>query len=401
GDAERDAERSGVMQTEVFPLTLFATGGLMLFPAASDLITLFIALEVLSLPLYVLCGTARRRRLLSQEAAVKYFLLGAFSSAFFAYGVALVYGYAGTVDFDGIAHAVRTEGGGPLALIGVAMLSVGLLFKVGAVPFHTWTPDVYQGAPTSITAFMAAGTKIAAFGAILRFFHTAVPGLEADWGPVLWVVSALTMVVGTVVGVVQNDVKRLLAYSSVAHAGFLLTAVTVGEPAGVPAVLFYLAAYAASTVGVFAVAGLDRDAEGAEIGVLRVWSGLGRRQPLIAGALAVFLLALAGIPLTSGFIAKFAVFSAAVTGGAPSLVVLGVLTSAIAASFYVRVIVVMFFHDSDRPASDGGAGGPVVAFARRPLALGVIAVAAVVTLALGVMPQPLLDLAGSAAAFAP
>ena len=401
GDAERDAERSGVMQTEVFPLTLFATGGLMLFPAASDLITLFIALEVLSLPLYVLCGTARRRRLLSQEAAVKYFLLGAFSSAFFAYGVALVYGYAGTVDFDGIAHAVRTEGGGPLALIGVAMLSVGLLFKVGAVPFHTWTPDVYQGAPTSITAFMAAGTKIAAFGAILRFFHTAVPGLEADWGPVLWVVSALTMVVGTVVGVVQNDVKRLLAYSSVAHAGFLLTAVTVGEPAGVPAVLFYLAAYAASTVAVFAVAGLVRDAEGAEIGDLRDWSGLGRRQPLIAGAFAVFLLALAGIPLTSGFIAKFAVFSAAVTGGAPSLVVLGVLTSAIAASFYVRVIVVMFFHDSDRPAAGGGTGGPVVAFARRPLTLGVIAVAAVVTLALGVMPQPLLDLAGSAAAFAP
>src|SRR5699024_3601089 len=178
-----------------------------------------------------------------------------------------------------------------------------------------------------------AGTKIAAFGAILRFFHTAVPGLEADWGPVLWVVSALTMVVGTVVGVVQNDVKRLLAYSSVAHAGFLLTAVTVGEPAGVPAVLFYLAAYAASTVGVFAVAGL---------------------------------------PLTSGFIAKFAVFSAAVTGGAPSLVVLGVLTSAIAASFYVRVIVVMFFHDSDRPAAGGGTGGPVVAFARRPLTLGVI-----------------------------
>lgn len=412
GDGERDAERAGVMQTEVFPLALFATGGLMLFPAANDLITLFIALEVLSLPLYVLCGMARRRRLLSQEAAVKYFLLGSFSSAFFAYGIALVYGYAGTVDFGGIARVVAAEGGNALALIGVAMMSVGLLFKVGAVPFHTWTPDVYQGAPTPITAFMAAGTKVAAFGAILRFFHTAVPGLVADWRPVLWVIAALTMLVGTVVAVTQNDVKRLLAYSSVAHAGFLLTGVIAVGSAGVSATLFYLAAYAVSTVGVFAVAGLVRGPDGAEIGDLRAWSGLGRRQPLVAGAFAVLLLALAGIPLTSGFIAKFAVFSAAVAGGAVTLVVIGVLTSAIAASFYVRVIVVMFFRDSPAgapapaPAGDGGptggvTGGSVVAFARQPVTFAVIAVAVVVTLALGIAPQPLLDLAESAAVFAP
>ncbi|MGN0099323.1 MAG: NADH-quinone oxidoreductase subunit NuoN [Dietzia sp.] len=408
GDAEREAERAGVTQTEVFPLALFATGGLMLFPAANDLITLFIALEVLSLPLYVLCGMARRRRLLSQEAAVKYFLLGAFSSAFFAYGAALIYGYAGTVDFSGIAAVVAVEGGTPLALIGVAMMSVGLLFKVGAVPFHTWTPDVYQGAPTSITAFMAAGTKLAAFGAILRFFHVAVRDMEADWAPVLWVVSALTMIVGTVVGVTQNDVKRLLAYSSVAHAGFLLTGVLGPTAAGVPATLFYLAAYAVSTVGVFAVAGLVRDPEGAEITDLRAWSGLGRRQPLVAGAFALLLLALAGIPLTSGFIAKFAVFSAAVAGGTVSLVVLGVLTSAIAASFYIRVIVVMFFREGDTGAgvvgggvAGGGlAGAGEVAFARRPLTLAVVAVAAVVTVALGILPQPLLDLADAASVFA-
>lgn len=423
GDAERRAERAGVTQTEVFPLALFATGGLMLFPAANDLITLFIALEVLSLPLYVLCGMARRRRLLSQEAAVKYFLLGAFSSAFFAYGAALIYGYAGTVDFGGIAAAVAAGGAGgagvggdaggagvgggvPLALIGVAMMSVGLLFKVGAVPFHTWTPDVYQGAPTSITAFMAAGTKLAAFGAILRFFHVAVPGLEADWAPVLWVIAALTMIVGTVVGVTQNDVKRLLAYSSVAHAGFLLTGV-LGPPAvGTSATLFYLAAYAISTVGVFAVAGLVRDTDGAEITDLRAWAGLGRRQPLVAGAFALLLLALAGIPLTSGFIAKFAVFSAAVAGGAVSLVVIGVLTSAIAASFYIRVIVVMFFRDSvpldgADGAGTGAAGGTgEVAFAARPLTLAVVAAAAIVTVLLGVMPQPLLDLAEAAAVFA-
>ncbi|MCT1432966.1 NADH-quinone oxidoreductase subunit NuoN [Dietzia maris] len=416
GDAEREAERAGVSQTEVFPLALFATGGLMLFPAANDLITLFIALEVLSLPLYVMCGMARRRRLLSQEAAVKYFLLGSFSSAIFAYGAALIYGYAGTVEFGGIAAVVAAEGGSSLALIGVAMMSVGLLFKVGAVPFHTWTPDVYQGAPTSITAFMAAGTKLAAFGAILRFFHTAVPRLEDDWAPVLWVIAALTMIVGTVVGVTQNDVKRLLAYSSVAHAGFLLTGVLGPPAAGTSAVLFYLAAYAVSTVGVFAVAGLVRAPDGAEITDLQAWAGLGRRQPLVAGAFALLLLALAGIPLTSGFIAKFAVFSAAVAGGAVSLVVIGVLTSAIAASFYVRVIVVMFFRDAgDGSAGDGSAGAGSgrfssagsgsagageVAFARRPVTYAVVGVAVVVTILLGIMPQPLLDLASTAAAFA-
>ncbi len=406
GDAEREAERAGVTQTEVFPLALFATGGLMLFPAANDLITLFIALEVLSLPLYVMCGMARRRRFLSQEAAVKYFLLGSFSSAFFAYGAALIYGYAGTVEFRGIAAVVATEGGSSLALIGVAMMSVGLLFKVGAVPFHTWTPDVYQGAPTSITAFMAAGTKLAAFGAILRFFHVAVPRLEADWAPVLWVIAALTMIVGTVVGVTQNDVKRLLAYSSVAHAGFLLTGVLGPPVAGTSAVLFYLAAYAVSTVGVFAVAGLVRDPDGAEITDLQAWAGLGRRQPVVAGAFALLLLALAGIPLTSGFIAKFAVFSEAVAGGAVSLVVVGVLTSAIAASFYVRVIVVMFFRDAGSGSGSGsGSAAPgalaagEVAFARRPVTYAVVGVAVVVTILLGIMPQPLLDLATAASWF--
>ena len=453
GDNERAAERAGVTQTEVFPLALFATGGLMLFPAANDLVTLFIALEVLSLPLYVLCGMARRRRLLSQEAALKYFLLGAFSSAIFAYGIAMMYGYAGTVDFAGIAEAARAGGaGGPggagvggddtLALIGVALVSVGLLFKVGAVPFHNWTPDVYQGAPTAITAFMAAAVKVAAFGAILRFFLVAVPGLESLWQPVLLAVAALTMVLGTVVGVTQNDVKRLLAYSSVAHAGFLLTGViggtgaaAIGAPgsgsglagSGVTATLFYLAAYAASTVGVFAVAGLVRDSEGAEITDLRSWTGLGRRQPVIAAAFAVLLLALAGIPLTSGFIAKFAVFSAAVDAGAVWLVVLGVLSSAVAASFYVRVIVVMFFRESpdnagavggdvgagsgagagtgtDGAGAGAGAGvvdsAPTVAFVQRPAALAVVGVTVAITLVLGILPQPLLDLTGAASTFA-
>ncbi|MGB2721961.1 MAG: NADH-quinone oxidoreductase subunit NuoN, partial [Rhodococcus sp. (in: high G+C Gram-positive bacteria)] len=216
--AEKEAIDAGVAQTEVFPLAMFAIGGMLLFPASTDLLTMFVALEVLSLPLYLLCGLARRRRLLSQEAALKYFLLGAFSSAFFLFGVAFLYGYAGTVRLDGIADAIAVDGQGrSLALIGTALLAVGLLFKVGAVPFHSWIPDVYQGAPTPVTALMATVTKVAAFGAILRIFGMARPGLESSGRPMLWVVAIATMVLGSVVAVTQTDVKRMLAYSSVAH----------------------------------------------------------------------------------------------------------------------------------------------------------------------------------------
>ena len=240
---------------------MFAVGGMLLFPASDDLLTMFIALEVLSLPLYLLCGLARRRRLLSQEAALKYFLLGAFSSAFFLYGVALLYGYAGTLDLGGIAEAVAAGSGNTsLALIGTGLLLVGVLFKIGAVPFHSWIPDVYQGAPTPITAFMAAATKVAAFGAMLRIFYVALPELRDDWRPVLWAVAILTMVVGTVTAVTQTDVKRMLAYSAVAHSGFILTGVIAGNEAGLSSTLFYLFAYGFSTLGAFAVVGLVRDA---------------------------------------------------------------------------------------------------------------------------------------------
>ena len=221
---ERLLTAQRVTQTEVFPLLMFAIGGMLLFPASNDLLTMFVALEVLSLPLYLLSGLARRRRLLSQEAALKYFLLGAFSSAFFLYGVALLYGYAGTVRLSGIAEAVSTEAGSEsLLLAGTGLLAVGLLFKVGAVPFHSWTPDVYQGAPTPVTGFMAACTKVAAFGALLRVFYVGLGGLAWDWKPLMWGVAILTMVVGSVVAITQTDVKRMLAYSSIAHAGFILT----------------------------------------------------------------------------------------------------------------------------------------------------------------------------------
>ena len=390
--AEQIATKAGILQTEVFPLTMLAIGGMLLFPASDDLLTMFIALEVLSLPLYLLCSLARRRRLLSQEAALKYFLLGAFSSAFFLFGAAMLYGFAGTLDLAGIADVVSAgTGKTSLALIGTGLLLVGLMFKVGAVPFHSWIPDVYQGAPTPITAFMAAATKIAAFGAVLRVFYVALPELRGEWRPVLWAVAILTMVVGTVTAVTQIDVKRVLAYSAVAHTGFILTGVIAENEAGLSSTLFYLFAYGFSTVGAFAVVGLVRNSAGEEDTAMARWAGLGRRYPIVGIVFSLFLLAFAGIPLTSGFVSKFAVFKAAGEGGAIPLVVVGVVASAIAAYFYVRIIVLMFFTD---PPED-----PPTVVVPSILSTGVVTVTAAVTFALGALPQPLLDLANNADQF--
>ncbi|KQY32431.1 NADH-quinone oxidoreductase subunit N [Nocardia sp. Root136] len=388
---ELAAVRSGVSTTEVFPLTMIAVGGLLLFPASNDLLTMFVALEVLSLPLYLLCGLARRRRLLSQEAAMKYFLLGAFSSAFFLYGVALLYGQTGTVSLPGIGAALNKQPeNATLALLGIGMLAVGLLFKIGAVPFQAWVPDVYQGAPTPITAFMAAATKIAAVGATMRVLMVGVNALSSEWRPVIAAVAVATMVVGAIMAITQTDVKRMLAYSSIAHAGFLLVGIVAADTAGVAAVLFYLLAYGLGTVGAFAVVSLVRDASGDEATALSQWAGLGRRSPWLASAFALLLLSFAGLPLTSGFVSKFAVFAAASGAGYTPLVIIGVVCSAIAAFFYIRVIVLMFFTD---PPSDA----PIVT---APFATTlVVAFSAGATLLLGIFPQPVLDLADRSALF--
>ena len=388
-DAEREAERAGAAQTELFPLTMLSVGGMMVFPASNDLLTMFVALEVLSLPLYLMCGLARHRRLLSQEAGMKYFLLGAFSSAFFLYGVALLYGATGTFVLPGIRDALAAHGDSSMALTGVALLSVGLLFKVGAVPFHSWIPDVYQGAPTPITGFMAAATKVAAFGALLRVVYVALPPLHDEWRPVLWTISILTMAVGTITAVNQTDVKRMLAYSSVAHVGFILTGVIADSPGGLSATLFYLVAYSFSTVGAFAIVSLIRNADGVEDATLSHWAGLGQRSPIVGVMFSMFLLAFAGIPLTSGFVSKLAVFKAAAQGGAVPLVVIGVIASGVAAYFYVRVIVSMFFTEATDDTPQVVAPGILSKVA--------IAVCATVTVALGIFPQPLLDLADHAA----
>jgi NADH-quinone oxidoreductase subunit N len=387
---ERATQLAGMVHTEIYPLTLFAIGGMLLFPAANDLLTMFVALEVLSLPLYLLCGLARRRRLLSQEASVKYFLLGAFSSAFFLFGVAMLYGYAGSVSLGAIAAAATSNlGSTTLLYAGMALLGIGLLFKIGAVPFQSWKPDVYQGAPTPVTALMASCTLVAAFGALLRVFYVSFGNLAWDWRPVMWAVAILTMVVGAIIAITQTDVKRLLAYSSIAHGGFVLTGVIAASIAGLSSSLFYLAVYGFTTIGAFAVVTLVRDQAG-EAAHLSSWAGLGKRSPLVAGAFAFFLLAFAGIPLTSGFTGKFAVFQAAIAGGAVPLVIIGVIASAVAAFFYVRVIVLMFF-------SDPAPGGPAVVtpgiFTGLAVGLGVVT-----TLVFGIVPQPLLSLANHAAA---
>jgi NADH-quinone oxidoreductase subunit N len=408
GSAEESAaRRAGLVQSEIFPLMLLSVGGMLLFPAADDLLTMFVALEVLSLPLYLLCGLARRRRLLSQEAALKYFLLGAFSSAFFLFGAAMLYGFADSVRLPAIASAITgvgrsggaTVGMDGLLLIGMGLVAVGLLFKVGAVPFHAWTPDVYQGAPTPITGFMAAATKVAAFGALLRVAYVALPQARWDWQPVIWAIAAVTMLFGSVVAIVQADIKRMLAYSSIAHAGFILTGLVAMDRQGVAAVLFYLLAYGIATVGAFALVTLVRTSGegviGGEATHLSAWAGLGRRSPVVAAVFTLFLLGFAGIPLTSGFTGKYAVFAAAAshaTAG-PALVVVGVLASAIAAFFYVRVIVLMYFSEPGQEV-----GTVTVSGLLTPVVIGIGAVA---TLLLGVLPSWALHLANTSAVFLP
>ncbi|MEV4579415.1 NADH-quinone oxidoreductase subunit NuoN [Nonomuraea jabiensis] len=402
---EEEAEAAGGGHTEVYPLVLFAVGGMLLFPAAHDLLMMFVGLEVMSLPLYLLCGLARRRRLLSQEASMKYFLLGAFSSAFFLYGTAMVYGFAGTVSLPGINEAMaRSASLDPILMLGLALLGVGLLFKIGAAPFHAWKPDVYQGAPTPITALMASGTLVAAVGAVLRVFWVGLGNLDWNWRPIIWGVAALTMIVGSILAITQTEIKRMLAYSSIAHAGFLLVGVmaTFGSAeqnaVSLKAILFYLAVYGITTVGAFAVVTLVRD-PGGEAGHLSRWAGLGKRAPVLAGVFAFFLLAFAGIPLTSGFFGKYAVFAAALNSGTQpgdsmggwmaGLVVVGVVASAIAAFFYVRVIVLMFFSE---PAADG----PAIAVPSMGT-VAVIAVSLLVTVGVGLYPESVLGVANDAA----
>lgn len=376
-------------RSEFFPLALFSIGGMMLFTATDSLLTMFVALEVMSLPLYILVASARRRRDISQEAALKYFILGSFASAFFLMGSALLYGFSGgSLRLGQIAAAIPVVTGMDwLMMLGVFMVMVGLLFKVAAFPFHEWTPDVYTGAPTPITGFMAAGVKIAAFGALLRFYVSVAGHLKWEFGLIFALLAAATIIFGTLGGLVQRNIKRLLAYSSIAHAGFVLIGVLALTVGSAGATAFYLLTYGLATIGAFAIVSLIRvqapdGAIGGEAQDVSQWAGLGRRSPFLGISMLIFLLSFAGIPLTSGFVGKFVVFSAGIQGGLGWLVAIALVASVVTAAVYFRVVQVMFF----REPAEG-----VAVIRSEGTASVAIAFTAIATVLLGVFPGPVLD----------
>jgi NADH-quinone oxidoreductase subunit N len=381
--------RDGIPAGEYYALVLFALAGMIMMATANDLLVIFIALEILSLAIYVLTGI-RREDPRAMEAAFKYFLLGAFSSAFFLYGIAFTFGLAGSTHLDRVGSylAAQSLSDSPLILVGLALLLVGFSFKISAVPFHMWTPDAYEGAPAIVTGFMSTGVKAAAFAAFARVFLAAYEPFSADWAPVVWVLAAATMILGTVVGVAQTNLKRMLAYSSIAHGGYLLVGLVAANEVGKAAILFYLAAYAITNLGAFGVIALlgssDRERDG-----LRDYAGLWYRHPGLSALMTVCLLSLGGLPPTAGFIGKWYIFSAAVGAGYYGLAVIGMLTSVISVFFYLRVVVMMYMQES---ATDA----PYVRVS--PVGVAALTIAGVGIVYLGILPTRLLDLAAQSIA---
>jgi NADH-quinone oxidoreductase subunit N len=371
---------------EYYALMLFALAGMMLMATATDLLVIFLALEVLSISIYVLTGI-RRDSPASTEAAFKYFLLGAFSSAFFLYGIAFAYGVTGSTHLDRIGSVIAAQAMAPtpMQLLAVGLLLVGFAFKVSAVPFHMWTPDAYEGAPPAITGFMSTGVKAAAFAAFVRVFLSAFEPLVHQWAAALGVIAAATMIVGTVVGVAQTSVKRLLAYSSIAHGGYLLLALLSANDVGKGAVLFYLLTYAVTNLGAFGVIAL-LDTTDRPNDQIRDYAGLWNDHPWLAGLMTIFLLSLGGFPPMAGFVAKWYVFNAAVKAGYTGLAIIGLLTSVISVFFYLRIIVMMFMTTGEKPAQFPAP--PRVAFAA-------LIVCAILVFYLGILPTRLLDLAAA------
>src|SRR3954466_15089672 len=375
-------EREQIPAGEYYALTLFAICGMMMMAAATDLLVIFIALEILSLAVYVLTGI-RRESAEGAEAAFKYFLLGAFSSAFFLYGIAFSFTIAGSTRLDAVGTAMASGPSPVLAFLAMALLAVGFCFKVSAVPFHMWTPDAYEGAPTIVTAFMSTGVKAAAFGAFVRVFLSTFEPMQMQWVPALSAIAVATMIVGSVMGVLQNNIKRMLAYSSIAHAGYLLLGIIAANQAGKSAVLFYLLTYAVANLGALGIVALLGTAEHPH-DQLRDFAGLWRTRPALAGLMTVFLLSLGGFPPMAGFIAKWYIFSAAVQEGHFTLAIIGVLTSVISVFFYLRIVVMMYMTDEGALPARPRISGAAMA----GLTLAVLA-----TLYLGVLPTRAIDYA--------
>jgi NADH-quinone oxidoreductase subunit N len=371
---------------EYYSLLMFSTVGMMLMATAGDLIVIFLGLETMSIAVYVMAGIMRRNTR-SNEAAIKYFLLGAFSTGFLLYGIALVYGATGSIKLAPIHEALASGalGSNSLLLLGIGMMVIGFGFKVAAVPFHMWTPDVYEGAPTPVTAFMAVGVKLAAFSAFVRVFLVDFAAVGAHWQTVLWVVAALTMTAGNLIAVVQTNIKRMLAYSAIAHAGYLLLGMAAGVQSG-PAILYYLVGYAFTNLGAFAVviALEHRNEVGNQISDFR---GLAERQPLLAASMAIFLLSLSGVPPLAGFVGKFYIFSEALHQGYVGLVVIAVLNSVISAYYYFYVLVAMYMQEG---------GVEVERLSNRPALVAAIGLAVLGTILIGVYPQPYMASAATA-----
>jgi NADH-quinone oxidoreductase subunit N len=377
-------EVQNIRAGEYYALILFGAVGMCLMSSAVELVLVFIALEISSISTYILAGF-RRHAAISSESSIKYFLLGSFATAFFLYGVALMFGATGSTSIAVIADTLNSQAVPVLAFAGVALMFVGLAFKVAAAPFHIWTPDVYEGAPAPVVGFMSTAPKAAVFAVLLRImFEAHAPGRLS----LIWVVAALSMTIGNVAALVQNNVKRLLAYSSIAHAGYLLVAFAALPDNGIPAAMFYTAAYAAMNVGAFAV--ISHFAGNGERNVsLEDYAGMGRRSPILAATLTIFLLSLIGIPITGGFFAKFYVFSAALQADLVWLTIIGVLNSAVGAYYYLRIIVMMYMREPREET-------PIAPI---PLALGAaLTVSLGATIYLGVLPGDVLQYASRSAA---
>jgi NADH-quinone oxidoreductase subunit N len=379
---------TGIDRGEYYTLLLFSVVGMLGLVSCLELVSMFVALEIMSVAIYAMAGLHRDRPE-SREASMKYFITGAFSSAFLLYGVALLYGTSGSTWLSRIGPALQpSAGSGALGTLGVALLLVGFGFKVASVPFHMWVPDVYEGAPTTVTALMSAGVKAAAFGAFLRVFLVPLGALSEEWRPAVAVLAVATMVLGNLGALAQSNLKRMLAYSSIAHAGYLLTAVVAAPRVAAEAVLFYLVAYAAVNLGGFGALAALANREGREPMSLDDLAGLAERRPVLAAALTIFLISLTGVPVSAGFVGKFYLFNAAVSADYAALAVVGVLMSVVSAYYYLRVVVVMYMREPIAPDT----WAPVTGAASLALALS-----AAVVLGLGVYPGPVLGWARLAA----